>query len=178
MLRKGGSEISFERGGRYPLDALRREYAEKKWQRTDAAPIDSVKETGTGGDAFWDKVHAIEKSFQGGLEKNVPEDVTSALLELDGTIWKAQQELENAEFISQAREILRDMLALLGTRLSSSPKSEAEYLAPIAEQLLELREQFRKQKKWQEADEVRKCLTQANIVIEDTKYGSRWRLKN
>ena len=58
----------------------------------------------------------------------MPEDATSALLDLDGTIWKAQQELENAEFISQAREILRDMLALLGTRLSSSPKSEAERL--------------------------------------------------
>jgi cysteinyl-tRNA synthetase len=136
-----------------------------------------VKETGTGESAFWDKVHAIEKTFQDGLEKNVPEDATSALLDLDGTIWKAQQELENAEFISQAREILRDMLALLGTRLSSSPKSEAECLSPIVEQLLELREQFRKQKKWQEADEVRKCLTQANIVIEDTKDGSRWQLK-
>ena len=178
ILRKGGAEVFFERGGCYPLDVLRGEYAEKKWQRTTNVSIDSVKETGTGEDTFWDKVHAIEKAFQDGLEKNVPEDATSALLDLDGTIWKAQQELENAEFISQAREILRDMLALLGMRLSSSPKSEAEYLAPIAEQLLELREQFRKQKKWQEADEVRKCLTQANIVIEDTKDGSRWRLKN
>ena len=178
ILRKGGAEIFFERGGRYPLDALRGEYAEKKWQRITKVSIDSVRETGTGEDAFWDKVHAIEKTFQDGLEKNVPEDATSALLDLDGTIWKAQQELENAEFISQAREILRDMLALLGTRLSSSPKSEAECLSPIVEQLLDLRGQFRKQKKWQEADEVRKCLTQVNIVIEDTKDGSRWRLKN
>ena len=178
ILRKGGAEVFFERGGCYPLDVLRGEYAEKKWQRTTNVSIDSVKETGTGEDTFWDKVHAIEKAFQDGLEKNVPEDATSALLDLDGTIWKAQQELENAEFISQARDILRDMLAFLGTRLSSSPKSEAECLAPIVEQLLDLRERFRKQKKWQEADEVRTCLTQANIVIEDTKDGSRWRLKN
>ena len=49
-------------------------------------------------------------------------------------------------FISQARDILRDMLALLGTRLSSSPKSEAECLAPLVEQLLDLREFFRQQK--------------------------------
>ena len=130
-----------------------------------------MKETGTGEDAFWDKVHAIEKAFQDGLEKNVPEDATSALLDLDGTIWTAQQELENAEFISQARDILRDMLALLGTSFSSSPKSEAECLAPIVEQLLDLREFFRQQKKWQEADAIRECLAQANIVIEDTKGG-------
>ena len=136
-----------------------------------------MKETGTGEDAFWDKVHAIEKAFQDGLEKNVPEDATSALLDLDGTIWKAQQELENAEFISQARDILRDMLALLGTRFSSSPKSEAECLTPIVEQLLDLRAWFRREEKWREADAVRKCLAQVNIVIEDAKDGSRWWLK-
>ena len=136
-----------------------------------------MKEEVTEKNVFWDKVHKIERAFQDGLEKNLPEDAASALLEMDGTIWKAQQELENAEFISQARDILRDMLAFLGTRLSSSPKSEAECLAPLVERLLDLREKFRKQKKWQEADEVRKCLSQVSIVIEDTREGSRWHLK-
>jgi len=177
-LREHGAEISFEKGECYPLEVLRGEYVGKEWQRTAEAPIDSEQAADTAGDSFWDRVHALQAAFRDGLKKNAPEETTSALLELDGTIWKAQQELENVEFISQAREILRDMVALLGTRLASSPRRADECLAPIVEQLLDLRVQFRRQKKWQEADAIRQCLAQVNIVIEDAKDGSRWRLKS
>lgn len=91
-------------------------------------------------------------------------------------IWKAQQDLENEEFIIQARDTLRELIAVLGTRLAAAPRSETDCLAPLVQQLLDLRETFRRQKQFEEADVIRDSLQRANIIIEDTETGSRWRL--
>ena len=58
-------------------------------------------------------------------------------------IWKATPELEHEEFMSQAREVLRDLIVLLGMRLEASPKDRADCLAPLVEDMLNLREKFR-----------------------------------
>jgi len=97
------------------------------------------------------------------------------MLELDGLIWKAQEELESQEFISQAREILRDMIIALGTGITDATRQAAECLAPLVEGLLALRNKYRRQNKWEEADGIRRCLMNARIIIEDTKEGSQWR---
>ena len=87
------------------------------------------------------------------------------------------KENENQEFISQSRDILRDMIALIGSMLGSSPQNVAECLAPVIDEIIKVRTMYRQQKKWAEADDLRNCLERANIVLEDTKDGSRWHLK-
>jgi len=174
-LRRSGSEISFAKGESYPLGILYGEDAENKWQQKSSPPIASDQAVPTD-DAFWEKIHWIQSSFEKSLETNDLEKATNALLELDGTIWKAQQELENTEFISQGRDILRDMIVLLGTSLSPAQHNTANSLAPLVEHLLTLRNQFRQEKKWKDADTIRRCLAEVNIAIEDTADSSRWRL--
>jgi cysteinyl-tRNA synthetase len=127
-------------------------------------------------DTFWDQIHRLEAVFYEGLETQEARKTTNALLELDRMIWKAQQDLENEEFIIQARDTLRELIAVLGTRLAAAPRSETDCLAPLVQQLLDLRETFRQQKQFAEADAIRDSLQRANIIIEDTKTGSRWRL--
>jgi cysteinyl-tRNA synthetase len=136
----------------------------------------SEKTSDNKEESFWDGVHILEAEFDKGLEKYDPKETANALLELDRIIWKAQQDLENEEFITQAREIMREMIVLLGTRLEFSPKSKTDCLAPVVEKLLSLREQFRKDNKWEEADAIREALQQAEIMIEDTRDGARWRV--
>jgi cysteinyl-tRNA synthetase len=128
-----------------------------------------------GGETFWEDVHAIAAAFQSGLDGD-PRDAANALLNLDRLIWQAQQKAENPEFISQAREILRESVVLLGTRLASAPRSKGECLAPLVEELLALRDSFREKKQWQEADAVRDCLRHVNIEVDDTSGGHQWRL--
>ena len=137
---------------------------------------DSEPSTETEEADFWNEIHAIEASFQEGLEKDEPKEATNALLELDRRIWRAQQDLESGEFISQAREILRELIVLLGVRLESSPGDRAVCLAPLVEELIALRERFRQQKQWREADAIRESLERASIVVDDTEAGPRWRL--
>jgi len=177
-LRRQDAEMTFEKGKSLSIEVLRGGDVGKQWQRANAASGNVEQEAGGAKNSFWNRIHALRSTFQNGLDKNIPEESTSTLLELDGLIWKAQQELESEELVTQAREVERDMIALLGSQLASSPSSTTECIAPLVEELLTLRSQFRQQKKWSEADAIRDCLARLNIVIEDTKDGSRWHLKS
>ena len=42
--------------------------------------------------------------------------------------------------------------------------------------MLQLRAAFRDEKKWSDADSIRDILRQANILVEDTADGFRWRI--
>jgi hypothetical protein len=176
-LRAAGREISFKTGDRLPLDVLRGEEAGVSWH-LDAIQTETIpKDTGAPAVSFWDHIHALENKFYKGLEEHDPIISTNALLELDRSIWQAQRELESEEDISQARDTLRDLIVLTGHELSSSPGSQAECLAPLVEALLDLRQKFRANKQWAEADAIRDTLQSVNITVEDDKNGSQWRVK-
>lgn len=136
----------------------------------ESGPAPAPEETG-----FWDSVHAVEVAFRKGLNDDA-RDAANALLDLDRLIWQARQEKENPEFISQARELFREFVVLLGMRLVSAPRSSRECLTPLVEELLALRALFRENNKWLEADAVRDCLKRVNIEVDDTQEGYRWRL--
>lgn len=148
--------------GRKPATASLEEPA------TPAAPARSV--------SFWDEIHALEPGFQAAQEARDPELMSAAILELDRIIWKASHDLEGAEFISQAREILREWIALMGTALASAPRTSADCLGPLVEEILKLRDEMRRQKRWAEADLLRDCLQRARVMVEDTSNGARWHL--
>jgi hypothetical protein len=179
-LQRSGQQMVFSSGERFSLDVLRGTDDDGHWQQVSEAPPDTqATAKGDGdGDAFWDHIHQLEDAFHEGLEAYEAQKTTNALLELDRTIWQAQQDLENAESVIQARDTLRELIAILGARLAAAPRSETDCLAPIVEQLLQVREAFRQRKQFEDADAIRDCLQRANIVIEDDKEGSRWRLSS
>lgn len=174
-LRHREFERTFFRGERYPFrmllegeDAVAK--TEGKVKRPE--PTGRPEETG-----FWDSVHALEVAFHEGL-KNDPRDATNALLNLDRLIWQAQQEKENPEFISQARDLLREFIVLFGVPLATAPRNREECLTPLVEELLALRARFRENNQWNEADAIRDCLKRVNIEVYDTHEGYRWRLES
>jgi peptidase E len=174
-LRRSGAERSFERGERFPVHVLRGGSVGEPGKRGAPAEIDGDAPVEKGTDSFWEGIHDIEAAFQEGLDKGEPGKATNALLELDRTIWEAQQSLEDQEFISQAREILREMIVSLGVKLASSAPDPAERIAPLVEELLDLREKFRQRKQWQDADAIRHSLQRGGIIVDDTDAGPRWR---
>ncbi len=177
ILRRRGVEKIFEKGDCFGLDILRGLDDEGQWQpQIPVAGVAAPDSLNVGG-SFWDTVHTLEAVFSEGLAKHDSKTIVNALLELDRSIWQAHQGLESAEFISQAREILREQIVLLGARLASAPRSTADCLAPLVEELLDLRKYFRNKKQWADADAIRECLEKVHITIEDTKEGPRWRLK-
>jgi peptidase E len=174
-IRFRNSERTFEKGERFSLDVLR------GLDHVDAVkeevPATSLAESSIPdqGESFWEQIHSLEEAFKAAIDDSDAARVTNALLELDKVIWEAQGDLESAEFISQARDVMRDLMVLLGVRLESMPSDKDGILAPLMESLLEVREELRKNKQWELADKIRDGLDKMGIVVEDTKHGSRWR---
>ncbi|MEE4351392.1 MAG: hypothetical protein V2J25_00850 [Desulfatiglans sp.] len=176
-IRRQGAEAIFESGSGFSIDLLRGREIRKAWTHKSEGRMMSQEITGPADTLFWDRIHEIEALFHRGLEKGESKMAASALLELDRTIWEAKESLEATEFISQARDLLRELVVSLGIRLETSPENVTRWFAPLVEEMLDLRERFRKQGQWDEADAIRECLSRSKVVVEDTKAGPQWRLE-
>jgi len=176
-LRQRGKESVFGKGDRFPLQVLLEGKADRP---VDSGEVEETSpdltESNPDTESMWDRIHGIERVFHLALEQRNPKEATNALLELDRLVWKAQEDLESPEAISQAREVLRDLIVLFGMTLESSPLDRKECLAPLVEGLLGLRTKLRGNRKWKEADAVRDALHQAGVTVEDTPTGTCWHL--
>jgi hypothetical protein len=175
-IRKKGREIKFGKGEQISLDMLVKEPDLTEWHTKIDDDPKQIRDLNGSGDDLLRKVNHIKSSFQNGLSHHDPKKTTNALLELDSMIWKAQKDLENEENISQAREILRDSIVLLGAELGVSPRRLRGHLTPLVEAMLQLRKRLRNEEKWSEADRIREVLQQSAIQVEDTKDGFQWHI--
>lgn len=179
VFRYEGTETIFEKGDTFPLDILRGKDVTGKGRVTSAAGSEDSSTVGAEvDDSFWKDIHRIETDAQEGIQQRDPEKIINALLELDQSVWKARQNLESEEAISQAREILRELIVLTGTLLKPTSDLTKALLSPLIEALLSLRQGFRAQKQWKEADAIRDCFQDAGIAIEDTPDGFTWKLQS
>ena len=177
ILRRQGDEAVFNTGDCFSRDVLLGAGLDSAL-KTEKRPAASQPSIPPGeNDSFWEKIHSLEADFNEGLARQNSKKATNALLEFDRTIWQAQADLENEAFVAQARDTLRDLIVLFGTRLENTPRNEAECLSPLVEGLLALRTKFRSNRQWSEADAIRNVLEQVNIQVEDDKDHSKWRLE-
>ncbi len=175
-IRRGGAEQVFNRGEELDFNQLNGNF-----ETVEQGGVPEVKmspspdDTVTGGSVFWDRMHSIEKAFQRALEQNDSSSMVTWLLEADGLLWQAQLDLENPEFVSQGREIFREMIVLAGTGINQAAEVPRRFEL-LVKSLVDLREQYRLEKSWGEADQIRTILKKANISVEDTPEGPRWSL--
>jgi len=173
-LRRAGSQLILRKNDVVSLDVFKGQATGRGVQR----PAESADPPAAAPrpDSFWDHIHSLVPVFQAAQETRDPEGMAAAILDLDRVIWKASHDLESAEFISQAREILREWIALMGSELSSAPRTTLDCLTPLVEEILKLRDEMRRQQRWSEADLLRDCLQRADVRVEDTGGGARWRV--
>ncbi|HOL17346.1 MAG TPA: hypothetical protein PLY40_03555 [Bacillota bacterium] len=174
-IRRDGREQSFARGERFTfqqlLGGLEGPAGAGNGAAAAAAGTVAAAET-----PFWDRMHDLEKSFYRSLEQNDRAALTALLLEMDRLLWQAQLDLENPEFISQGREIFRELIVMAGTGANRNAEVITPRLKQLVGSLVALREGYRRVKKWPEADAIRQLLQEAGVALEDTPGGPRWRL--
>src|SRR5699024_6635115 len=78
--------------------------------------------------------------------------------------------LRTIDYFREVYQILNDFLGLY-----LYGKEHAEILDEEIEQLIEERNEARKSKNFQRADEIRDMLKQQNIILEDTPQGVRFK---
>ena len=175
-LRRGGNEVVLERGQVVSLAVLSGgDVAGAPGTGIDAMP-DGAEEAAAGVEGLWDQLRREEARFHQGLDGGDAAAATAAALEVDRLLWFAHEGMEDPEAVTQGRELLRELLVFLGTRLAALPPSAEACVAPLAEALLKYRANLRAEGRYGEADEVRDCLLEAGVVVEDTGEGARWRL--
>lgn len=129
---------------------------------------------------FWARVHKAKNQFAHSMETKDFRACVNAILDLDSIVSQANTEFESEgeASISQAREILRDQVVLLGIEAASVQQKNDTLFDLLVDNILKLRASFKKESQWQVADRLRKALEASQIIVEDTKEGSRWRVKN
>lgn len=109
-----------------------------------------------------------------GDDFNTP-DALSAVFEL---VSLANQELQKEAVDAAALQALLDAYHELDQVLGILSSGAAEELLDEeVERLIEERNEARKAKNWQRADEIRDLLQEKGIILEDTPQGVRWKRK-
>ncbi len=177
VVRRGGRERTFRRGEGFSLGVLRGEGA----MGAAAAPSDAGASrgqevsAGAPGGSFWAAVRQAEEAFREGLERRDAAAAANAVLDVDRLLWGSHADLADPEATSQAREVLREMVVLLGTGWDAGPEPRSALLGGVVEGMLALRARWREEGRWADADALRDCLAAAGIAVEDTPAGPRWR---
>ena len=175
-LRTPEGQVAFQSGERFDMSVLRDGLVAAAGPRS-SPEMKAAPPPGDELDVFWQQVHGLEARFHEGLAENDARNATNALLELDRRVWQAQQGIENEEAVTQARDNLREMIAVLGNHLGTVSGLQADALAPLVDALLELRQKLRREKQWEAADLLREALDRVDIQVEDTPEGHRWHFR-
>jgi cyanophycinase-like exopeptidase len=177
-VRRGGGERTFGKGERFPLSLLAGPaFAQGGEEGRSALPGSAGGATGeesSGEDGLGEEIRRAEAAFEAALGRSDPEAAAGALLDLDQRLWAAQGRPGDEGDLGRGREAFREMLALLGHAHPAAQPGAAPS-APLVASLVALRDQWRGEGKWTEADALRERLRAAGILVEDTPEGARWR---
>jgi cysteinyl-tRNA synthetase len=120
---------------------------------------------------FWKSCPEFTAEFEQAME----DDINTA--DAIGVIFDLVREInthitggQSAETIRAALDTLTSLTGILGLLRSKRGNLDAEI-----EELIEKREQARKEKNWALADSIRDELKKQGIVLEDTPQGVRWK---
>ena len=179
IIRRHGAEERYSRGEKITFEQLlgvSAKTSENTGAGTAALPLSGSAKGPEPGPPFWERMHGIEAAFHRSLEQNDLAAMATQLLEADRFLWQAQLDLENPEFVSQGRELYREMIVLAGTGIEQTAKIIPRKFKDLVNELVEFREHYRRERRWPEADQIRSILKSAGVVLEDTEDGPRWHL--
>lgn len=103
---------------------------------------------------------------------NTPQAI-AILFELGRAINQARDEGRGGEAFAEAQSILRELADILGFRLEEVEVDETT--RKRIEERIAQRERLREEKRWVEADRIRKELAKEGFLLEDTPAGTIWR---
>ena len=117
---------------------------------------------------------ALER-FEMGLDDDL--NVPKALVGLNELVRKTNLLLEENGLSESDAKLILDGFHRIDNVLGvfSFEKKQADALDPKLLDLIRKREEMRKQKKWSEADDIRKQLLNAGIELMDTSQGTTWK---
>jgi cysteinyl-tRNA synthetase len=162
--------------------------AQSGYDKITSAVIEVRKRTQTAPDGEIDK--EVEKTLDGlrvKFENAMNDDLNTsvALAVMFEFVRDTQKLLENNKINKQTLQAIDGLFRKLGGDVLGIVKDEYEQAGSVDNELMdklvkilvEQRNAARKQKDYARADEIRKKIDEAGIVLEDTPNGTSWRVK-
>jgi len=134
----------------------------------------------TNGKPAGDKINQLNEGVQKGFEAAMDDDlnVSVALAHLFDFVRDVNNLLDNGEVSKEEGKGVRDLMSEFDKVLGVIGQvKEKEKLPKEAEELINRREDARKNRDWKTADQIRDQLKTMGIIIEDTAQGIRWRIE-
>jgi cysteinyl-tRNA synthetase len=122
------------------------------------------------------EVAEILKEAQKGFEESLDDDLntSSALGKIFDLVKEINRFIDEGDFSSQDAEKTLDLMQRFDSVLGILKREELKLDEKVTE-LIRERNQARKEKKWEEADKVRKEIESLGIILEDTPEGTKWK---
>jgi len=146
-----------------------------------------IEQAPPAGTAVLSDVSALEdyrKTFENAMNEDF--NTPQALAVLFDFVKEVNRHLDQNEEASVGTltamdKIFRDLggrvLRILPEELAEAPES-GELLEGVMDLLLELRQEYREQQEWSQADRIRSRLAELGIVVNDGPEGSTWQLEH
>jgi cysteinyl-tRNA synthetase len=75
--------------------------------------------------------------------------------------------------LERALNTIMDMSSIFGI-MEGEERKESK-ISDLMENILKIREKYREEGKYEEADKIRDVIEEAGLIVEDTKRGPRWK---
>lgn len=131
-----------------------------------------------GGSPFMDQVRDQRDAAMRALEARDPDAGVAAILAVESALHEWSRDTLESDEPDRAREVLRELVVLLGELARDGAADPRARVAPFVEAVLELREQARSDRRFDDADRLRDALVRAGVAVHDTGVGTTWELQN
>jgi hypothetical protein len=151
-------------------------------QDSDTTSAAQGPETGawfgeTEGSPLLQSIRTREAEFRRARDASDAPGMLGAALGLEEDLWAWRADTLQSDEMDRGRASLRSMITELGRLSEVGTRDPAALIGPYVEVALALRESARKEKRFDEADEVRERLEILGVEVHDTSEGSTWELQ-
>lgn len=117
-----------------------------------------------------------KKTFETALDDDL--NITKALAALYDFVREINRMIDQGKVSQKEAEAVHDLMMQFDRVLAVMGEVEKEILPKEIEELIQKREEARKEKDWKTADEIRQRLFDMGVILEDTASGVKWRKKS
>ncbi len=188
-VRAAGRSLTFASGQTLPIVGLAEAAAALALDAGDDAiarapeevlAVDEVPAPSLGGrtstSPLVDIVRQREADFASAVASRDTALAVGTVLDLESDVSEWSTDIPGGDELDRAHASLRSLILELGRLSETGVRDPREVVGPYVETLLELRDAARMDRRFEEADLVRKRLVECGIEVRDTAEGSEWML--
>lgn len=144
----------------------------------DAAGTGDAAAGRSDGSPLSKALSGYEVRFRASMEQADATEALATVLELEEELAAWSSDTLQSDELDRGRAVLRSMLVELGRLAEKGARPAGALLAPFVELLVSVRDQARSEKRFEQADAIRRGLATAGVELRDGPEGTAWSMSS